>query len=102
MKIAVTKEEAEEIIISLIFTDFIKSENRITNKNCSLLKNILEQVYNLGFTDLVTKKEDVVFVTDALFEKAVFLVAIQNGERTDNIPTVIEEATEEYRKQLLN
>lgn len=102
MKIELSKLEIEELIISLVYTNFIKDQNRQCNNAPHLLKFLLEEAYNAGYVDLVTKRDNQIFMAEEVFEKAVYLFTCNDGESTDDVSQIIKEAGEIYRKQLLN
>lgn len=80
-----TQSETEEIIASLIFSNYIKSNGKFNKNSLELLNKILHDAYKKGYTNIVRLVDNQYMLTDSSFEKVIQLVGFVSGEKFENI-----------------
>lgn len=97
-----TIDETEEIIASLIFSNYIKSEGKLNENSLVLLNKILHDAYKKGYTDIVKLVDNHYMLTDSSFEKVIQLVGFVSGEKFESISSETKRILNDIRKNSLN
>lgn len=90
--------ETEELITSLIFSNYIKNNGEFKECSLDLLNKILHYAYLNGYTDIVKLVDTNYMLTDETFAKVVQLVAHVSGEKFDDLHKITSEILKEVRK----
>jgi len=95
-------DEAEELIISLIFSNYIKNSGEFKERSLDLLNKILHYAYLNGYTDIVKLVDTNYILTDESFAKVVQLVAHVSGEKFEDVRAETRNILNEVRGQKFN
>jgi len=97
-----TQSETEEIIISLLFSDYIKCSGTFNEDSLELLNKLLKYAYLNEYSDIVKLAGDSYMLTDSSFAKVIQLVAQVSGEKFEDVGLETKRILNEVRGQNFN
>lgn len=92
-----TQNETEELIASLLFSNYIKSNGTFNEDSLELLNKLLKYAYLNDYTDIVKLAGDSYILTDSSFAKVVQLVTQISGEKFEDLGLETERILKEVR-----
>jgi len=97
-----SQNETEEIIISLLFSNYIKSSGTFNEDSLELLNKLLKYAYLNEYSDIVKLAGDSYMLTDSSFAKVIQLVAQVSGEKFEDVGLETKRILNELRSSNFN